>query len=250
MQVFKALFMKEFRTFWQSPLGWVLFAYTILMEGLCLSTAMKSLSDTPLVENLVYVTFHTPNFWFYFLFLFPLVTMRSFAEEERSGTLECLLTTPLEPHHLVTSKFLARLAFYCLLWVPGIIVFLCFGTITDLPMPFIKEVLFTSHLYLFTLGAYFIALGCFASSLTSNQIIAGILTVGFLVFQYFIGFVTVIWGDQFSASSLFQLLSTQNHLSTACRGVLDFAPLILFGLLTLFVLLLTLHTVNYRRWKR
>jgi len=83
-----ALIKKEFRSFWNSPLGWVLFAYTILMQGICLSTAMKSLADTPLVENLVYVTYHTPNFWFFFLFLFPLITMRSFAEEEKTGTLD------------------------------------------------------------------------------------------------------------------------------------------------------------------
>lgn len=250
MNALAPLIEKEFRAFWGAPLGWVIFAYTILMEGVCLSTAMKSLADTPVLENLVYVSFHTPNFWFFFLFLFPLITMRSFAEEERSGTLECLLTTPLETGQLVLAKFLARLAFYLLLWIPGICVFLAFGWITDLPIPFMKEILLSTHLYLTVLGAYFIALGCFASSLTSNQIIAGILTIGFLILQYFLGYVTVIWGDQFVASSFFKLLSAQGHLSHATRGVLDTAPLLVFLSLTLFTLLLTHHTVNYRRWKR
>lgn len=245
-----ALIKKEFRAFWFSPLGWVLFAYVILMQGVCLSTAMKALADTPVVENLVYVTYHSPNFWFFFLFLFPLMTMRSFAEEERSGTLECLLTTPVETGHIVLSKFISCFLFYLLLWIPGIAVFLSFGFITDLTMPFIKEVVFTTHLYLLILGAYFIALGCFASSLTSNQIIAGIITIGFLILQYFIGFVTVIWGDQFLASEVFKLFSAQNHLTQATRGILDTSPLLLYLLLTGFILLLTLHTVNYRRWKR
>ncbi len=244
------LIKKEFRSFTRSPLGWVLFSYTILMEGICLSTAMKSLADTPLSENLVYVTFHTPNFWFFFLFLFPLITMRSFAEEEKSGTLECLLTTPVETSHLVWSKFLARVAFYTLLWIPGIVVFLSFGWITDLPTPFILEILVSSHLFLFVLGIYFISLGNFASCLTSNQIIAGIITIGFLIIQYFLGFVTVIWGSQFVAAEFFTLFSAQAHLTNACRGILDTAPLILYGLLTAFTLLLTHHAVNYRRWKR
>lgn len=245
-----ALFKKEFRSFWFSPLGWIIFAYVMLMQGVCLSTAMKALADTPISENLVYVTYHTPNFWFFFLFLFPLITMRSFSEEERTGTLETLLTTPVETGHLVIAKFFSRLLFYLLLWIPGIIVFLSFSLITDLPTPFIKEVIFSTHLYLFFLGAYFIALGCFASSLSANQIIAGILTIGFLILQYFLGFVTVIWGDQFRASEIFKLLSAQAHLSQACRGIIDSAPLILYSLLTAFILLLTLHTVNYRRWKR
>jgi len=250
MKTLLPLIQKEFRSFWSSPLGWVLFAYTILMEGICLSTAMKGLADTAIAENLVFVTFHSPNFWFFFLFLFPLITMRSFAEEEKSGTLECLLTTQIETWHLVFSKFIARILFYALLWTPGVFVFLSFGNITELPIPFIKEVLFTTHLYLFTLGAFFIALGCFASSLTSNQIIAGIVTIGLLILQYFLGFVTVIWGDQFAASDIFKLFSAQQHLTNACRGILDYAPLLLFSLLTLFTLLLTNHTVNYRRWKR
>ncbi len=244
------LILKEFRSFTSSPLGWVIFAYTAVMQGICLSTAMKSLADTPVTENLVFVTYHTPNFWFFFLFLFPLLTMRSFAEEEKQGTLESLLTTPLETSHLVWAKFLASAAFYILLWVPGIVVFLSFGWITDLPMPFIREVLLSSHLFLISLGVYFIALGNFASSLTANQIIAGIITIGLLIIQYFLGFVTVIWGDQFAAAEFFSLFSAQAHLTTACRGIVDTAPHILYLLLTLFTLILTHHTVNYRRWKR
>jgi len=244
------LLKKEFRSFIGSPLGWVIFAYTILMQGICLSTAMKSLADTPITDNLVYVTYHTPYFWFAFLFLFPLLTMRSFAEEEKSGTLESLLTTPLETGHLVWSKFLACTFFYALLWIPGILVFLCFGWITDIPTPFITEILLSAHLFLFILGVYFISLGNFASSLTSNQIIAGIITIGLLIIQYFVGFVTVIWGTQFLAAKFFSLFSAQAHLSNACRGILDIAPLILYFMLTIFTLILTHHTINYRRWKR
>ena len=250
MNAYLTLIKKEFRSFWSSPLGWVIFAYSSIMIGICLSTAMKSLADTPVTENLVFVTFHTPNFWFFFLFLFPLITMKSFAEEEKSGTLECLLTAPIDTSHLVASNFIARLLFYALVWVPSICVFLCFGQITDLPMPFIKEILLSTYLYLFVLGAYFVALGNFASCLTSNQIIAGIITIGFLIIQYFLGFVTMIWGDQFAASEFFHLLSAQQHLTNACRGQLDTTPLILYSLFTAFTLLLTHHTVNYRRWKR
>ena len=89
------------------------------MQGLSLSTAMKGFRDTPVKDSLVYVTFHTPLFWFYFLFIFPLITMRLFAEEERAGTLETLLTAPVRTWQVVLSKYAAAMIFYTVLWLPG-----------------------------------------------------------------------------------------------------------------------------------
>ena len=77
----------------------VVLALVAVMQGFSLSTAMKGFRDTPVKDSLVYVTFHTPLFWFYFLFIFPLITMRLFAEEERS--LQPTLMTPLR--HLIAQ---------------------------------------------------------------------------------------------------------------------------------------------------
>ena len=87
MRVFTILFRKELRSFLLNPLGWIVIAFVIIMHGVSLSTAMKAFSDTPMSTSLVYFSMHTPVFWFYFLFIFPLLTMKLFADEQRSGTI-------------------------------------------------------------------------------------------------------------------------------------------------------------------
>ena len=77
------------------------------MQGLILSTALKGFSDEAQSESLVFLNFNSPLFWFYFLFLFPVLTMRLFSEETRSGTLEGLLTAPVRTWQVVVSKFAA-----------------------------------------------------------------------------------------------------------------------------------------------
>lgn len=99
------------------------------------------------------------------------------------------------------------------------------------------------------MGAAFTAIGCLASALTSSQIIAGILTVGLLVIQYFLGFVTVIWGESFAGAAFFHYISSQNHLHYLTSGLIDSRPFVYFLSTTAFVLFLTYQVVDYRRWK-
>ena len=133
MRLFRILTRKELNGYFLTPFGWVVLAFVMLMQGISLSSAMKGFRDTPVRDSLVYVTFHTPLFWFYFLFIFPLITMRLFAEEERSGTLETLLTAPVKTWQVVFSKYAAAMIFYTTLWIPGFIQFKMFVWATDLP---------------------------------------------------------------------------------------------------------------------
>jgi ABC-type transport system involved in multi-copper enzyme maturation permease subunit len=126
MRLFRILTFKELKGYFLTPFGWVILAFVTVMQGVSLSTAMKGFRDTPVKDSLVYVTFHTPLFWFYFLFIFPLITMRLFAEEERSGTLETLLTAPVRTWQVVLSKYAAAMLFYTVLWLPALIQFQMF----------------------------------------------------------------------------------------------------------------------------
>ena len=120
MRLFLILLRKELKGYFLTPFGWVVLAFVTVMQGSRLSTAMKGFRDTPVQDSLVYVTFHTPLFWFYFLFIFPLITMRLFAEEERTGTLETLLTAPVRTWQVVLSKYAAAMIFYTVLWIPSV----------------------------------------------------------------------------------------------------------------------------------
>ena len=136
MRLFRILTLKELKGYFLTPFGWVVLAFVTIMQGVSLSTAMKGFRDTPVRDSLVYVTFHTPLCWFYFLFIFPLITMRLFAEEERSGTLETLLTAPVRTWQVVFSKYAAAMVFYAVLWVPCVVQFKMFEWATDLPPAF------------------------------------------------------------------------------------------------------------------
>jgi ABC-2 type transport system permease protein len=250
MRLFRILTFKELKGYFLTPFGWVILAFVCVMQGVSLSTAMKGFRDTPVKDSLVYVTFHTPLFWFYFLFIFPLITMRSFAEEERTGTMETLLTAPVRVWQVVLSKYAAAMLFYTVLWIPALVQFRMFIWLTDLPPAWSPGAMLGTFCVLMLMGAAFTAVGCLASALTSSQIIAGLLTIGLLVIQYFLGFVTVIWGESFAGANFFHYISSQRHLHYFASGLLDSRPVIYFLSLAVFVLFLTYQVVDYRRWKQ
>ncbi|MDP4625027.1 MAG: ABC transporter permease [Akkermansiaceae bacterium] len=249
MRILRILTRKELNTYFLSPFGWVVLAFVVLMQGASLSTAMKGFRDTPVKDSLVYVTFHTPVFWFYFLFIFPLITMRLFADEERSGTLETLLTAPVRTWQVVLSKYFAAMIFYIILWIPAYFQFQAFSWFTEIPPAYSGGALLGSFSIIFLMGAAFTAIGCLASALTSSQIIAGIITITILVIHYFLGFVTIIWGESFAGSGLFHYISSQRHLHYFANGLIDSAPVVYYLSLAAFVLFLTYQVIDLRRWR-
>ena len=250
MRLFRILTFKELKGYFLTPFGWIVLAFVTVMQGVSLSTAMKGFRDTPVRDSLVYVTFHTPLFWFYFLFIFPLITMRLFSEEERSGTLETLLTAPVRTWQVVFSKYAAAMIFYTALWIPALIQFKMFVWATNLPPAWSLGALGGTFTILMLMGAAFTAIGCLASALTSSQIIAGILTIGLLVIQYFLGYVTIIWGESFAGATLFDYISWQHHLHYFASGLFDTRPVVYFLSVALFTLFLTYQVVDYRRWRK
>ncbi|MFK7851464.1 MAG: ABC transporter permease [Akkermansiaceae bacterium] len=249
MRILRILTRKELSSYFLTPFGWVVLAFVVIMQGLSLSSAMKGFRDTPVKDSLVYVTFHTPLFWFYFLFIFPLITMRLFSDEERSGTMETLLTAPIRNWQVVASKYLAAMIFYIVLWIPAWFQFQAFSWFTDIPPAYSEGALWGSFLILFLMGTTFTAIGCLASSMTSSQIIAGIMTITILVIHYFLGFVTVIWGDSFAGAGFFQYISVQQHLHYFTNGLIDSRPAVYYLSMSVLFLFLTHQVIDLRRWK-
>ena len=249
MRVLLILFRKELKSYFLTPFGWIVLAFAAVMQATSLSTALKAFQDTAIAESLVHATFQTNFFWFYFLFLFPLLTMRLFSEETRSGTIETLLTAPIRTWQVVLSKYLAALLAYLITWIPAFIHFLLFTTLTDVPPPFVIGELQGAALILFLMGSYFIALGCLASAFTQSQITAGLIAIAILAFHYFLGLVTYIWGEQMAAAPLFHYISSQEHLALFTRGVIDSRPIIYYLSAAFLTLILTHQVLDYRRWK-
>ncbi|MFK7909446.1 MAG: ABC transporter permease [Akkermansiaceae bacterium] len=249
MRVFFILFKKEFKQFFLTPFGWVILALVLLMQGFSMSHAMELMKDKPLTENFIFVSLHSPNFWFYFLFTFPLLTMRLFAEEEKAGTLETLMTAPVTTAQVVISKYFASLCFYAILWLPILLYLKIFTWVTGSSAPYESGHLLGTYIMLLLIGSFFLAIGCLASTLTSSQIVAGIITIAALVMHFFLGVIPYYLGEGFKAVSAFHYVSIQEHLANAARGLLDTRPVVYHLSMAAFFLFLTHITLDFRRWK-
>ncbi|MFB3065249.1 MAG: ABC transporter permease subunit [Planctomycetota bacterium] len=181
-----------------------------------------------------------------FAIVIPGITMRTWAEERKQGTMELLLTAPIEVRHIVLAKFLASLTLVlvCLLltlYVPYTVA--AFGDLDPGPV-------WGGYLGAFFLAATFIAVGMFLSAFTQDQIVAFLVSVCTLFALVLVGdnylqseFAGGFWGD------FFRVLSPTPHFESIGRGVVDIRDLYYFlGLSGLF-LFLNVQVINLRRWR-
>jgi len=177
------------------------------------------------------------------LFLMPMVTMRTYAEEKRSGTIELLLTSPVTDFQIIMGKFLGAMALYaCMLAVTLIHI----GILFIYGHPEWKPIL-TAYIGLLLFGGCFISLGLFISSLTKNQIVAGMVT-----FAVFLMLWIITWIGSFSGPTVdkvTQYLSILDHLDDFGKGVLDTTHLIYYLSFISFGLFLTAKSVDSERWR-
>jgi ABC-2 type transport system permease protein len=177
------------------------------------------------------------------LFLMPMVTMRTYAEEKRSGTIELLLTSPVTDFQIILGKFLGAMALYvCMLAVTLIHIALLFMYGSPEWKPIV-----TSYIGLLLFGGCFISLGLFISSLTKNQIVAGMVT-----FAVFLLLWIITWIGSFSGPTVdkvTQYLSILDHLDDFGKGVLDTTHIVYYLSFITFGLFLTAKSVDSERWR-
>ena len=232
-----------------SPFGWVVLAFIMLLQGLSMSFILEQFDKVASDGNILLRCLSSPIFYIYFLFLFPLITMKQFAEEERSGTLETLMTAPIRTWQVVGSKYLSALTYYCFLWLPVFIHLKVFSWVTDAPLPISNAQIIGAFSILFLIGTFYVAVGCLASSLTSSQIIAAIFTFGILAFFLFLSHVPFMTGESFAMADFFHYISFREHIAYFTRGLIDLRPAVFYLSMAAFTLLLTHSIVDFRRWK-
>jgi ABC-2 type transport system permease protein len=177
------------------------------------------------------------------LFVLPMITMRTYSEEKRSGTIELLLTSPVSDLEIILGKFLGALGLYAmmlLVTVPTITLLFWYGD------PDWKPVV-TSYLGLLLLGGSFISYGLFISSLTKNQIVAGVLT-----FCTLLMLLLVSWMQDFAGpvgQSVISALAVFEHFEDFSKGVIDTKHLVYYASVITFGLFLTAKSVDSERWR-
>lgn len=236
-----ALFRKEINSFFASPIGYLVIAVFLLLNGLflwlfkgefnVLDNGFADLSSFFLLAPWI------------LLFLVPAVTMRCFSDEKKQGTLELLLTKPISHLQIVLGKYLGSFVLIILALIPTL---LYIYTVYELGLP-------TGNLDMgSTLGSYFgllflvaayTAIGVFSSTLSENQIVSFIIAV-FLCFFFYIGFEGVA---EFSSSTLIEKFGMSYHFKSMGRGVLDTRDIVYFLFIALLFIALTTLKINNRR---
>jgi ABC-2 type transport system permease protein len=185
---------------------------------------------------------------FVFLFLIPAITMRMFAEEKKSGTIEQLLTQPLTDLQIIMAKYFGGLILVVFSLLPTLIYFFSVYQLGLPPGNIDQGGLWGSYIGLLFLGASFVAIGLFASSITDNQIISFIIAVVLCGFAY-LGF-EFIWSlDLFGKYDLFiKSLGISAHYASMSRGVIDTRDVIYFlSVIVLFIMLAKISLAS-RKW--
>lgn len=240
------LFKKEISSFLNSLLGYVVIAVFLLVNGLFLWVF-------PLESNILDFGYANLDGLFLlapfvFLFLIPAITMRFFAEEKKSGTIELLMTKPLTDIQVILAKYFAGLTLVIIALLPTLFYFF---SVYQLGFPegnIDTGGMWGSYIGLLFLGASFVAIGLFASSITDNQIISFILAALFSGFIY-IGFEFIYSLDLFGNIDLFiKTLGISSHYSAMSRGVIDTRDLLYFLSLIILFILLTKISVESRKW--
>lgn len=183
-----------------------------------------------------------------FMFLVPAITMRSFADERKSGTIELLLTRPLSDFQIVMAKYLAGVTLVLLSLIPTLVYYISVHLLGNPAGNIDTGGMWGSYIGLFFLSAGFVAVGIFSSSITENQIISFIVAV-FLCFFFYLGFDSISNLALFGKVDAFIIqLGIQEHYISMSRGVIDTRDVMYFFSLAAFFLLLTKTVLESRKW--
>jgi ABC-2 type transport system permease protein len=252
MRATASLIRREIGAYFLSPIAYVVITVFLIYTGHLFYLTMDQLTarGPKGVEFPLQLMLGDEKFWLVFLFIPPLLTMRLFAEERSTGTLEMLMTAPVRDWQVVLAKYTAAFAFYLLMWLPTLVYLSVLlrarnaeGTVDPMPV-------LTSFVGVVLVGAMFLALGLFVSSLVRNQLVAALISMCISV----IFIVAGVWKPDLDTSSfaykLVSYISVPHHFhNDFSRGLMDTRHLVLYVSVTVFCLFLTVRSLESRRWR-
>ncbi|MCX7944007.1 MAG: ABC transporter permease subunit [Deltaproteobacteria bacterium] len=260
-----AIFKKEFKIYFETPVAYVVFGIFSLISGYFFLQIFSYFQRQSL-QFLQYQAAHMLehmnlndmvmrplflNINVFFLLMIPVITMRLIADEKRLKTYELLMTSPVTTWQIVLGKYLASLS---VILVMVLIVFIYpmllsfFGSEGGLSTGSIEWMpLLTSGIGLFLAGASFAALGIFASSLTESQIISAIVSFGLLLLFWVIGWASA--GAEGILKEVLRYLSLLEHLDQFTKGLIEVKDIVYYFSVIYFGLFLTQQSISSQRWR-
>ena len=249
MSVFICLLKKELRTCFYSPIAYVVMFFFWALTGGNFIWLLSQLAHGESLTIATQLMFSGPLLTFSLPVIVPLITMRLFAEERKLGTLEALLTTSVRVPELVLAKFFGAFIFYIVLWLPALVYVFFQERLAPADVVGFPDMgaLLSGALGVFLVGALYISVGLFMSSLTSNQIVAAI--GGFaLLFGSFLGTMYMAYTAQNpSVRIVGQYYSSFAHMMDFARGIVDSRIVIMYVTHAAWFLFATVRIVESKR---
>ncbi|MBE9502720.1 MAG: ABC transporter permease subunit [Proteobacteria bacterium] len=249
---------KELQSYFTSPVAYVVITIFLIITGYffynlfaSFSTLSFQASANPALakqRNLLNVTETVirplfGNMSIIMLLMMPLLTMRLFSEEKKSGTIELLLTYPISDMEVIIGKFVACTTVFILMLSASItcpILVMVFGEPETGPI-------ITGYLGLFLMGSAFISLGIFTSSITENQIVAATLSFGVLFLFWMMGYSVSFMGP--TLGRIIMSISLIGHIEGFAKGVIDTTDIIYYLIFSSLFIFLTLRVMESKKWR-
>jgi|SRR4051812_10464495 len=250
-----AIAHKELKSYFASPIAYIVIGFFALLFGYFFyallvfferqSMQMAGLGGAQSVnvnEQMIRPVFLNASV--ILLFVLPMITMRTYSEEKRSGTIELLLTAPLTDFQIIMGKFLGAMALYASMLAVTLVhmaVLFAFGNPEWVPIV-------TGYLGLLLMGGCFVSIGLLISSLTKNQIVAGMITFAVFLMLWVINWVASFVTDP-NTQNVLNYLSITDHLDDFTKGIVDTKHLVYYLSFIAFGLFLTMRSVDTERWR-
>jgi ABC-2 type transport system permease protein len=247
-----AIAHKELRSYFSSPIAYIIIGFFALPFGVFFylylgafvrqSLQMAQYGGSMNINQQV-IRYVLQNASVIILFVMPMITMRTYAEEKRSGTIELLLTSPVTDLQIIIGKFLGALGLYVAMLL---VTMLYVGILFVYGNPEWRP-LIAAYLGLLLMGGAFLSLGLLISSTTNNQIVAGIVSFVVFLLLWIIGWFAESAGP--TVGDITRYLSITEHFDDFSKGIIDTKHVIYYLSLITFGLFLTSKSVDSERWR-
>lgn len=252
MRTFLVLLSREVRSFFNTPIAYVVMVFFLAVLGFGFHSGIMSINKDPRIAVTVLEVLFFGGFWVAYILCVSLISMRSFADEFRMGTLETLATAPVTDWQVVLAKYFGVLVFYVTLFLPTLLFFAILQWVSGNTVTLANLGAFGSaYLMLLLAGMFFISVGCLASALVKDQINAAVMTFAFVAIYFFLTYFMTfpIFVKSAELRAIGSYLCTLTHVTDACTGRIDTQQLVLYPSLTAMTLFLNLQVFQFRKWK-
>ncbi len=245
MRGFLAIFDREIRAYFLSPMAYVILTFFLIGNGVIFTIIVSYLNDPRFGQRITpfQLFFDSFFYWLVLILVTPILTMRLISEELKTGTVEPLMTAPVSELQVVVAKYLAALIFYVFLWLPTMAYAFIIGRGGSLDW----GPILSGYVGVFGMGAMFLAVGIFGSTFSKNQIVAAMGTFAMVFVLFVVTFLENLVSDEATKTVLGHMNLLQ-HMEDFAKGVIDTRHLVYYLTTSALFLFLTSRALAAKKW--